>query len=58
MLRNLGISVAGTYYRYVAPEAGILAFEDCHTSGSLVGKKGFHPYMEAYRTCLCHTYRL
>lgn len=25
---------------------------------SLVGKKGFHPYMEAYRTCLCHTYRL
>lgn len=30
----------------------------CHTSGSLVGKKGFHPYMEAYRTCLCHTYRL
>ena len=24
----------------------------------LVGKKGFHPYMEAYRTCLCHTYRL
>lgn len=41
-----------------APEAGILAFEDCHTSGSLVGKKGFHPYMEAYRTCLCHTYRL
>jgi len=23
----------------------------------LVGQENFHPYMEAYRTCLCHTYR-
>ena len=51
------ISAAGTYYRYAAPEAGVLAFEDCHTSCSLVGQENFHPYMEAYRTCLCHTYR-
>ena len=23
--------------RYAAPEAGILAFEDCHTSGCMAG---------------------
>ena len=34
-----------------------LVFEDCHTSCSLVGQENFHSYMEAYRTCLCHTYR-
>ena len=56
--KRLFVMIAFSVALGVAPEAGILAFEDCHTSGSLVGKKGFHPYMEAYRTCLCHTYRL
>ena len=31
------ISAAGTCYRYAAPETGILAFEDCHTSGCMAG---------------------
>ena len=32
-------SAAGTYYRYATPETGILAFEDCHTSGCMAGQK-------------------
>ncbi len=31
------ISAAGTYYRYAAPETGILAFKDCYTSGCMAG---------------------
>ena len=40
-----------------APEAGILAFEDFHTYGCMASKEDCHTYMEAYRTCLCHSYR-
>ena len=35
----------------------ILAFEDFHTSGCVASKEDCHTYMEAYRTCLCHSYR-